>query len=786
MRATILTTLTILLLLILPLAASFAQEAQPRDLASAFAAFTGREIPPGLGVDSEGRLVAEGQAYRARLLGDRVAIEVPGSALEPEAPELELSFTGAGRGGGELSEPLAFAPVASGLSADYARGPLVERYTARALDIEQSFEIPAHLPGSGDLVLRFVVGGNVQAPATEGPRHGAIEFKSAAGSGIRYGEACVLDHSGRRAEVLTAYDGTGHLELVVPGSFLEEATYPVLVDPAIGPVFIAGGDPVWNDVNPDVAYDPQQLTFLVVWQRVFVGDSDIRAALYDQYGTLLNPLIFVETSPAADATNPSVAYFDGSGSLASNRFLTAWEQSTDGGTTVGVRARLIDADDGALSAPAFSVTSPALGVRDRNPDVAGGPPMLVAWDRTPAGAMVATSVRARALSWFNLGAPAAVVLDPEHALESVATGNVGPIRLAQSAMVTTLAGVQWSIWRAVWHRLYPLPAPGDADVRTIAFRTRSGAVPDFAVMQPPSTVPGGGGVGQDEYDPDIALMAPDIFSVASANYLVVWNEGPDIRGHRYDTDSAVGADFDIQVNATLQYAPVVGAGTCEFTVAYFESGPGEFDLDVYAARVLADGTVPTNHRLIDSPGAIYQFHLRASSRPVIYAAANQRNTSLLAWAGQTGPAGVGLNDVRARFFEPLAGNASFFGVACGGPGGALPQIGYQGGLPHPGNPDFAITLTGAPPLSPATLVLGTTAISMPIAGTAGCFLYVGPEYAYIPTATDAAGSAIVPLPVPCVSWLHGFFVACQWGIPTPGFNAFGWITSNDVDLSWSH
>lgn len=26
----------------------------------------------------------------------------------------------------------------------------------------------------------------------------------------------------------------------------------------------------------------------------------------------------------------------------------------------------------------------------------------------------------------------------------------------------------------------------------------------------------------------------------------------------------------------------------------------------------------------------------------------------------------------------------------------------------------------------------------------------------------------------------------EWGIFTPGHNAFGWITSNDMDVAWSH
>jgi len=39
--------------------------------------------------------------------------------------------------------------------------------------------------------------------------------------------------------------------------------------------------------------------------------------------------------------------------------------------------------------------------------------------------------------------------------------------------------------------------------------------------------------------------------------------------------------------------------------------------------------------------------------------------------------------------------------------------------------------------------------------------------------------------MPC-SIAPGFTIACQWGVYSPTANAFGWIVSNDIDLTWSH
>jgi hypothetical protein len=43
----------------------------------------------------------------------------------------------------------------------------------------------------------------------------------------------------------------------------------------------------------------------------------------------------------------------------------------------------------------------------------------------------------------------------------------------------------------------------------------------------------------------------------------------------------------------------------------------------------------------------------------------------------------------------------------------------------------------------------------------------------------------VILPIPC-SVPCGVTLAFQWGVFTPGWNNFGWIVSDDLDISWSH
>ena len=201
--------------------------------------------------------------------------------------------------------------------------------------------------------------------------------------------------------------------------------------------------------------------------------------------------------------------------------------------------------------------------------------------------------------------------------------------------------------------------------------------------------------------------------------------------------------------------------------------------------MLLDGTVAITDREVDAPSGPFQSHIRMASRP-IQDAGPETNRTLIAWYGATGATTSSLNDIRARFFEPVASNTTFFGSPCPGPNGELAQIGSADGPAAPGNEDFKVTIAGAPPSSIAALVISTNFTTLPVPGAPGCFLYAGlPFVTVLPTVTNAVGDGVVTLPLPC-SIPHSAGLAFQWGIFTPGHNAFGWIVSNDMDINWSH
>ena len=301
------------------------------------------------------------------------------------------------------------------------------------------------------------------------------------------------------------------------------------------------------------------------------------------------------------------------------------------------------------------------------------------------------------------------------------------------------------------------------------------------------TVPGAGTVGDNELNCDIASRADLHQSSNGLQYCIAWEDESDVHARMYDELATIGNEITVDDGPNFEGAPAVGAGHCEFTIAYLSiTPPAEFDVDILAARVLLDGTVAINRRLIDDPGPQFQSSIAASSRPIHTSSEAESNTSLLTWMGQTGPAGTGLNDVRARFFEPNAPSITPFGTTCPGPFGEMPFMMSGGGPPTAGNDDFELVVIGAPANSLAVLLIGDQLATNPIPGAPGCNLYMGlPLLNALPIITDSAGNGSVPVPIPC-NIPHGVVLAFQWGIHTPGWNAFGWITTDDFDIRWSH
>lgn len=118
--------------------------------------------------------------------------------------------------------------------AEYTLGGVVEAYDVRAEGLEQTFVIRQRPAILGDLEVRGSITTALHAAATAAA-HQAIVFHDDAGKPIlTYGAATAVDARGRRQPMTTRHEG-GQMVLHLDGAWLADATFPIVVDPLLGP-----------------------------------------------------------------------------------------------------------------------------------------------------------------------------------------------------------------------------------------------------------------------------------------------------------------------------------------------------------------------------------------------------------------------------------------------------------------------------------------------------------------------------------------------------------------------
>lgn len=710
---------------------------------------------------ADGTLGADGRGYHAKFDSAGAAITVRDPRDDQQSATLTLRLTDWGRGGARTTVEAGRVARAALDTARYEHTGITERYQLTATGFEQSFVLAKRPTGSGELVLGITAAGqDLHSPARIA-RQQAIEFCVGDAPTFRYGEAVAFSRgSTNRVPVATRYDGNGRIELVVTADFLDHASYPVIIDPAVGPTHLVSGSGL-TDVNADVAYDPVGDTFMVVWQREFsVNDRRIRVQRYRRDGSMISGI--GPLTGAGFATWPTVGHVRGGGF---SGFYVVWSHST------GLRGQLLNSTGTGLLSAVHQLTTVPLGTRDLRPAISfRGSEMLLAWDRTPNGATNPNAIMIRRCQLQGSPMPT-VTLGSEQTVETATTGYVQRVRMPRTHI---FAGGPQN--RIAWERFFTNPAPGDFDVR-IAFVVVSNA--NIAFAQGPAGMPGGSSIGTNERRPDVAATDHP----SSPQTLYVWQNEFDIEAHRYNIFGAVGGPFSIRATSSWESDPTVGAGSNEFSVGYISAPPGSSaSQNVKAARVLKDRSVLAADSSITTVVGTVQRGLRASSVPATSSNSNEPNGVMFGWVVDSDTIGT-INDIRARFYEPVTGLMSEYGSACGGPGGTLPTI-QAAGTPYPGNAGFGIDLTNAPGNSLAVLLVNSTLATLPIPGAPGCTLYQAfPPAVLLPIVTTNAGHGAVTVPIP-PSLPVGIVFAFQWGVYTPGHNALGWIASNGLDLLW--
>ncbi len=318
----------------------------------------------GLVAQPDGSFLAGGADYRAHIDAAGLVYQPAlGSAVE-RTQGLALSLRSIERGGVPvLAAPAPAAPLASGLSLALERGPgVVERFDVHPEGVELSYVFERPLAGSGDLVVRLGLATELPRPADGAAETLAFELPGVGGATV--GAVLGVDADGRTAQGSLRLSGD-ELALVLPGAFVDQAAYPLVLDPLVGSTIVvsASGN---DDTHPDAAFDGGNDVYLVVWQRIFSAtDSDIRGQRISGTGALAGSTIFFGSTDIA--RDPAVANL-----AAKNRFAVVWVQDADAGflgTSSQVKVQFAEAATGAIGAVATPVT--VFGGQLFDPDVCG-------------------------------------------------------------------------------------------------------------------------------------------------------------------------------------------------------------------------------------------------------------------------------------------------------------------------------------------------------------------------------------------------------------------------------
>ncbi len=279
---------------------------------------------------------------------------------------------------------------------------IVEHYEAGNNGMEVSWVFPEALPGSGNIEISATVSGLSYAGETDMGLH----FADSSGVARVYvGRAEAVDSLGNRWDLTTyAVGKSGQLVVELPAAVQDEAVYPLVVDPIIGPEF-GLNQPVSTAASGDqqnAAVASGAGMFFVAWEDQRNSGStatDIYGTRVSNAGAILDPFGISIAAAAGLQSTPSVA---ASGAT----FLVTWQDERLGGDDI-FGARIASKTGAVLDPLGFAISFDPTQAGKANPSVAGSPSgFFVAWEDNRNNAVAGSEIfGARVTS-------AGVVVDP--------------------------------------------------------------------------------------------------------------------------------------------------------------------------------------------------------------------------------------------------------------------------------------------------------------------------------------------------------------------------------------
>jgi hypothetical protein len=670
----------------------------------------------------EGEVRATGPGYTARF--DRHGFEfVPLlGAAQPRTMPLRTRLLAVRRGGQTVwaARDDGPAPIADGASVHLRHGGVTETYLVRGDGIEQRFVLAAPPGGEGDLVVRLALTTELALVAAD-PQRG-LRYAAPRTGGVTIGAVTGVDAAGATAPGTIRVDGDC-LEYVLPGAFVAQASYPLVVDPLFGAALPVGNATTGPDDAPEIAFDATTLHWLVVWRvAVSAVQAEVRAQRVSFGGALVGGQILVDDSTMV-GQRPRVA-----GVQATDRFLVGVVHRSVSGmfASVSLQVRTVDAATGAVSNPLT---------------VLSGLPVDFALGGDSRVGVLGTAENALVVAAWE---------DPFFG-NTVVRATL--VRVPAAGDPTVVAGPN------------PLPTQHDHHGQ-IAVTRHAGSVGRWLVAfgdSPTSSAPpyprlsaclidAAGGVCQGPWTlAQGQVAAPTVATRDGAAFAVAWEDAGtsrlQARSLHYGGTCAAGvASFGPALDPVqavgFASAPALDFATDRFVLAWRQStllSP----VHVRAKSLAPDSCVPCS--------AEYPVEASGSSQgqPAVAArwsgGVGQDDTALVAW--------VQGGTIRARRYEATGGGShTLLGGACGAAG----TVGYQG-APVLGDAGFALSLA-APAAPVLAAVVGLSDVSIPC----------GPCTLVPNLDIVLAGPGPHPIPIPCDPGWIGVQFWAQWLLFAPG------------------
>lgn len=682
------------------------------------------DVTRGFAVATEldGSPFAVGRDYKARFAETGVAFTPMLGVQAPRNLPLALSLRHVRRGAALLEAP-PVRPTRDGRTIRYVHERFVERYDVRSEGLEQSFEFTHRPAGEGDLVVQLAATTELMPE----PRpDGTLAWVWPGLGGVHIGTVTGIDAEGDTCPGSLRLV-PGGLELVLPSAFVDSAAYPLVLDPTIGAEFYASGSTAFRAILPNVCptsglgtYANRLLVTYVV-QASWL-DSDVLGVQVENGAVVPSTEVVLAAVEDEVETEPRMDSF---GIGINDRWVGSILRATTPFSPF--RLQLVSVIPGPNPNPATSSLLDTLTERDVDfvgGDAAPNHDGVVVWCDASGigGRMVVGALTAAQFAVRLVANPAAV--DVAIAKQR---GPAGEILL-------------------VWCQ----PVLGTAAV--FAQRFTSALQPIGSPLQVSDTLHG---ASAPRVDGDLR---------GTGSWLVAWERNElagvpilrDIAAARIvrtTTGLAIAAPQTL-VEATVgedEFTPDVTDLGSRFLVAWAQNSTTD---DGCRAKLLRDDCTRCNAVMVLDGLAAVARTRTPSIAAQVPGAADSRPT-MIVFAEQM-LAGATLQDARV-VAQPVAAEAAGappvdLGGGCG-LGGTAATVG--GGFVV-GNDEFAMTVTGADPSAILFRSLG-----FPSSGLQ-CSICTLTQPLAFDFATNVAGSASTPYPVPCSAGLTGVQLEFQW------------------------